>query len=801
MINIKIDPHGLNKDEPNDLVVRNEDQFIKSRLKIKDVLKKGEDLNVIVKNRKIERWYESLREYPDVKIEIISPSSVLSEILNLNAHLSLNLPLNDSEIQELELINKAETERPQTKLAIIKDIEIWVLSVCIDECWGKKGGTLSHLSEMVSFFLTEIEPQTHAALEELKGKQKEQWFNSSVGKAYRWLFRAPKDRSFIIYAWQILKNYDMKMKEKILEELTKHDQNVLKHIDRYLKQIPNCECSDNSEKKLEFNDLLEIRWKKILRTKLEYKKGEIKEKKDDVLKKRFQKLINEVITSMSGKMSGEVKAFLAFVNDNSFYFSKELFNLIAAKFALFPAQIKELNRLIPEEFPSEPKIEWDWNHISEWAKKEYFPYKKWLLRQKKQNRKIEEFAEIYSDWLYKKYPELKNELSALIYGTWYRIKKYIEQGCQILWIIIDNLCWFYLQDVIEAFKEQALYCSSEPILCLSMLPSETKISKTALVAGRLPNQIEDEKYQNYKLLFEDFCKKNNITTFKAISENEFRGSKLEEHQITCCIINKLDVSSHGGFFDFEDEIKDFLRRIANYVKDFLPSDLSLKKFYLIISTDHGSCIIPPNIKKLKPPKETRIEKKHKRFVYTELGLNLSENWYFLDKNKFDLKESIAIPKGYCFIGNRVPKGLVHGGMTPEETLVPYMEFCLKPLELKAIKCFHDSSPIPIGTRKHKVELSVQNLNDHDIFNVNLYIPTHSIEVNIEKIPSKDEVFQCIEIAISKEEFIDFKDNVVTLPGFYSYDCLGELKRGSLEVKIKIRKIIDISGTAEELFKF
>lgn len=800
MITVTIDPDELAKDTPTALVVRDEFQFVESRLRIRDAIQMKKSISVVVKNRKVGRWYESLKDYPNVIINVLSQKTVLSEALNLSNRLSINLPVNDKEIKELGLIEKARENPPRTGLETTKDIEGWILSVSINECWGKKGGTLTHFSEIASFFLFTKEYVKHPALERLIGKQKETWVNSPIGEVYKWLFIAHDDRSFLIYAWQILKNYDKPMRESILDEITGKSQEVFRPVKKYLDQIPFVKCSDNFKKKSELNDIVEIKWKNILKSKLEYKKSKLGAEKDETLRQKFNQIINEAITKMSGKMVGEINVLSSFIKENPSYFTKELFNLIGAKFSLFPQQIEELDQLIPPKFPSEPILNWDWGQISKWAIAEFFPYKKWSLQYESRNKRIEEIANIYSDWLHMKYPELKNELSPLVYGTWYKIKEHTKKGYQILWIIIDNLCWFYLEDTIKAFKEQGLYPSLEPLLCLSMLPSETKISKTALVAGNLPDQIEKEKYQNYKLLFENFCKENKITNYRIIPVNEFNKSKLGGHTITCCIINKLDVSSHGGFFDLEDEIKDFLKHIAKYIKDFLPSDLPFKKFRLVVSTDHGSCIIPQNIKGVRPPKGARAEEKHKRFVYVDSNQNLGENWYFLDKNKFSLPESIAIAKGYSFIGNRKPKGLIHGGMTPEETLIPHLEFCLQPLELKDVQCYHSSPPI-IGTRKQKIELSVRNLNDYEISNVAVYVPSHSVEIKIEKIPAKDEVTKSTELALAREEVVESKENIVTLHGFYSFDWRGETKRGEVEVKIKIRKIIEGSETSEEIFKF
>jgi len=204
MIKIIIDTYGLSEEMPASLIVRNESQFVDSRLKIREALYKKSDLNVIIKNRKIGGWYESLKDYPNVTINFVSPKTVLSETLNLSSRLSINLPINDYEIKELGLIKKVRENPPRTDLRTIKDIESWVLSVCMDECWGENGGNLTHLSEIASFFLLMKKCVEHPALERFIEKQKENWFNSPYGETYKWLFGARYDKYFLIYAWQIM---------------------------------------------------------------------------------------------------------------------------------------------------------------------------------------------------------------------------------------------------------------------------------------------------------------------------------------------------------------------------------------------------------------------------------------------------------------------------------------------------------------------------------------------------------------------------------------------------------------------
>jgi hypothetical protein len=99
-----------------------------------------------------------------------------------------------------------------------------------------------------------------------------------------------------------------------------------------------------------------------------------------------------------------------------------------------------------------------------------------------------------------------------------------------------------------------------------------------------------------------------------------------------------------------------------------------------VSTDHGSCLLPKGSKGYNKPEGAEIDDKHKRFVRLNQIEPLNDNWFYLEKDAFGLRENTAIIKGYNFIGKRKPKGLVHGGLTPEETFIPHLEFCLSPLK-------------------------------------------------------------------------------------------------------------------------
>lgn len=804
MINIVLDFYGLSSGEMQDIVVENEQQYVDSRLKIREASRKGSNLTVVVRNTKIANWYESLKDYSDsiIKVKSLSPKSILVEKLDLESSLSMSVPLSDTEIIELNLLERTATSPPKSRLVTPRDVESWILSACIDKCWGEMNPTLTHFSKVISYFLSgEKEPTSPSGLRELIDKRKGGWVSSSIGDAYSWLFKDPINNSFLVYVLQALGGYEDSMKQKILAEIGTRES--IQPITKYINQISPCQCSDEIQKKGEFSDLIEIKWKNSLRGKFQFKIPETEQtEKDKILKERFEQIINDAAVKMSGKIIGEIDALQIFIKENPLYFNERLFNLIGAKFGHFSELIKELQALIPPNIPSLPVQDWDWEKMTKWVTKEYLPYVSWSLKHIEEGKLIEEYAKAYSDWLYDQYPKMKNELVPLNYGTWHVIKDYLSNGYQILWIIIDNLCWFYIEDIRKAFGEQGFYPSSFGVMPqLSMLPSETRISKTALVAGKLPCQIEVDKYQKYQELFEQRCKESGIDSYRAMPDYELKTSKLGGDKITCCILNKLDVSSHQGFFDFEDDVRNFLSNIAKYVKSFIPPDAALRKFCLVVSTDHGSCTIPNYIKGYRVPKAAEMEEEHKRFIYIDSNEALEECWYFLDKDKFGLTRSIAIAKGYGFIGTRKPKGLVHGGMTPEETFIPLLEFCLEPLQIEGIKCIHNGQPIHLSPRKQEVELLIRNPNRNKITNIKVFIPSSSIEISLDEILGNDEKPKVIEISLPKEETSVSKGNIATLKGYYSFECLGEKKSGETEIGIGIRRIIEVSEAEERLLEF
>jgi len=786
MIKIIMDTFQKIKDSSNAITVNNEKEYMESRLKIREAYRKGQDIEVLVRNKRFKDWYRSLLENNYATKEEISLKSILAKGLEIK---TLLIPFADEEVEELKLIEKAESSPPTHILTSVDEVKNWVLSTSLDRCWGEEGGTFEHIAKIASYFLSvNRKVDTESLFRGLVTQKEDKWRGTSLGSVYKWLLEAPEDNAFFLYVMQVTKNYEEGIKRAVIQEVRKN----IKELDRitnYLDKMSLIECDSDSEKK-EFSDSLEIKWKNMLRDRFQYKKGEIIDEHE--LEERFEKILINGFEQMSGKITGELNGLTSFIQENAQYFNERLFDIIYAKFSAFPEKMKELKEIIPLNFPAKPSKEWQWEKICDWVKDEYLPYKKWSIKQDlAEDKELGEYEDIYSNWLYENYPKMKNDIYPLNYGTWYVIKEYLKKGFQILWIIIDNLCWFYLEDVVEAFRKQD-FSLAGIFPRLSMLPSETKVSKCALVAGKLSSQIDENAM--YKDLFESFCKENSIETYSFIEDGNLRKDGLGEDMITCCIINKLDFSFHRADFDLEEDIKDSIKRWAKYIKNYIfrgveNKNLPRDEIKVIVSTDHGSCILPKGSRGYNKPDGAEIGPEHKRFVFVNQIEYIKDNWFYLDKDKFGLRESIAVIKGYNFVGKGKPKGLVHGGLTPEETFIPHLEFCLSPIKIKPIQCIHISDPIPLGNIKRKAGVAIRNPNEYEIKNIRIHILSHNVEIDSNRIRPMDEITKSFEISLPKETTTLDGNKMGTLKGYYGFECLGKEEHGEMEIKIKIRKIM------------
>ena len=339
-----------------------------------------------------------------------------------------------------------------------------------------------------------------------------------------------------------------------------------------------------------------------------------------------------------------------------------------------------------------------------------------------------------------------------------------------------------------------------------MLPSETHISKSSILAGRIPSQIQEVDPGS---LFCDYWKKEKgINVRMEVNTPTLEGLFSQPAQIYLYEYTKLDYIAHEPdhrVVDREQAVQEASSWLVREVGKAIKKLPDLDKVRVVISTDHGSTYIAKSGKNLRVPlgaEEDASSKKHKRFVKITKKEALDKvEWYLLKADEFGLKCDYAVTKGYSYLQSR-PQGYTHGGLTPEETVIPYLEFSIsKPPQLQPMNIVHRGDKILRG-RPQQLTFTVKNPNNFPVSGFTLRLPKYMVKIgipfnaSIEPVSEKDT--ENFSIALGPK--LPIREGYATLKGVCSYKIFGEKRDAErVVIKIKVREIFRITEDFEDLF--
>jgi DNA-binding response OmpR family regulator len=280
----------------------------------------------------------------------------------------------------------------------------------------------------------------------------------------------------------------------------------------------------------------------------------------------------------------------------------------------------------------------------------------------------------------------------------------------VFFILIDNLRydqWKTIQPIIkEYFKvdEEETYCS--------ILPTATQYSRNAIFAGLMPSEIEkrfpkmwfnDDEEGGKNLHEEDFLADqlqrlrktykfsyNKITNFEAGKNIADQIPNLFKNKLNVMVYNFVDMLSHART-DMQ-----VIRELADDEKAYRSLTLSwfehsplleaLKKIAsrpckVVISTDHGTIRVKEASRlvgdrntntnlRYKQGKNITYEKKDVLEIKNPADvflprINVSQTFVFAKGDKF-----FAYPNNYNYYVSHYKNTFQHGGISPEEMIIP-----------------------------------------------------------------------------------------------------------------------------------
>lgn len=391
----------------------------------------------------------------------------------------------------------------------------------------------------------------------------------------------------------------------------------------------------------------------------------------------FYQKVMTVLNEMTGSFEGERDALLEHLDRHLSLCSPVLLEQVRHKFINLPETNSKLQTLASRLPPKKPELpnpkDWkDTKKCFKWAVGSYLPYRYWMITNNQVDDEIEAMSQIYEEWLYNSYPKLLNRPQQFVYGTYQDIVQLLERQT-VLWVMIDNLPFFFRATLARHLKENG-FRIEKIIRQLSMLPSETTISRKSALIGCLPNQIPEDANEADALL-EAWQNRTNQTHILG-KLNDFENIDQYQANLFIYIYNWLDKLGHtpsSKDFEREAEIDTALARLISKLRIAMTQLTQIGPATLVISTDHGSTYLPHRGQGLSVPlaaMEDATYQEHRRFIRTSRRDVLNDTeWFYLDKDKFCLHHNYAVARGWRYIGSR-PRGYTHGGLSPEETIVP-----------------------------------------------------------------------------------------------------------------------------------
>lgn len=754
-IQILYDPQCLEDtdEQTQSLTVMNISGYVKTYKFISNSLAAGQSAKILVRDKTVFTWLSKLRDnYPEqIGAEEVTPRRLLEE------KWAFTVPdeVSNEEVIELNLLTLPKEEN-------IKTFSDFILQKFVSPAAVSTNIPMERISSLVSALESEnIKNNLNKQLVKREFMSKvENWIENAKTEPEReladLLIEDTDGLQTALSQYAILANYPPEVGQRAIGKLFtvfkvfKINTSAIQiKNDGKQTAINNIEIFLNSEfQSLNSSDALTI----IL-----WSSGLVYEEFATIknLLKKFPQAINkEVIDELEQKFSSHTQKIAP--------------------------ELRKLSLMVKPQLPNDPAAEWDASKMLEWATNQYLPYHFWLEETNQVDPKISNQCETFGDWLYSNFVDLRSGFQNIAYKI---LPKYItpdkSDKCLLI-VVIDNFN-FKFADLITDLIANAGFSLIRKQPYFSMLPSETETSKRLLFAGQ-PKLTDVNPNKDYRSLILDewqksFPNKRFLYLQSTLDLEEAEASRGDVVLVNC---NQIDSALH------EDErklgkkhtqqIEAELQSIVALITQFCNRNDLVQNISIMICSDHGSTMIPyESANEIDPSFFVgKTIDTHHRFVsisqeeYQKLPQTVKEyQTYLLDSGLFGLPQSILVAKGYYRFKKTNDHFYVHGGLSPEETILPLLIFESGKAELKMPLIRLLNNEFRFGT-KSLAEFEVVNENSAPIEDVTLTITqlAGAVEV-IEPAPVMQKIesmnFSRIKIALRFYRKIESDKNVeVTL---------------------------------------
>jgi hypothetical protein len=402
-----------------------------------------------------------------------------------------------------------------------------------------------------------------------------------------------------------------------------------------------------------------------------------------------------LVQQASGYLDAEFRAIETQIRTNPEWITPDLLGAVELRFRPIRSRTEKslalLRRLIKPAFPSEPLPSWNAERWLSWVRFEYMPFYSWLEAQDARDDTLSEYAATFADWYFDNFVALKNgEPERFAYSGLYRERENIKsQDAVTLVLLLDNFNFVHFEALQRAFTAHGITLAScEP--AFSLVPTATQVCKAALITTT--GDPVDLKQRGYADLVERDWSFPTIQKSAVYLPNIGAFQQLSQRDADIYFLNFLPVDEalHQDYLEtgrpHAEVIFEHLVTVAQSIKDFATRFMLEKRLLVYVVSDHGSTRIAHGVVNVLDASyyKSVADKKHRRYLavaddkFEALPQVVGQQCYLIDRHKFHTEQSYVAARRYYRFLETTEHFYVHGGLTPEEVVVPLARFTFSP---------------------------------------------------------------------------------------------------------------------------
>jgi hypothetical protein len=498
-------------------------------------------------------------------------------------------------------------------------------------------------------------------------------------------------------------------------------------------------------------------------TQIEYYLTNVREKVVSI--EEFFTLLDQ----LSGYIFEEFSFVERFLQQHADWVTSDVIRRVERKFTPIrsgiTSRLAQLRRLVAVPRPSAPDSNWDGEKWLDWIANSYMPYHRWLEVQRKYDDDFAAYANAFADWYYQNFIDLKNASpEAFTFSALYNDRHtFIEEKHTVLVVILDNFNYGFFPELRRSFNHSGINLVSQRP-AFSLIPTATEVGKASIVA--VTGDLTDLRSRDYPTLvagtWDSILKQHGKSASYLPEIGALQNLSKLEHNLyflNYLIIDKiLHDSSQSYGQDHESRIHDALRVLVGAISEFARRFKIEKQLVIYVVSDHGSTRIAKDVVNVLDKKYFKgiTDLQHHRYIsvsdeqLAKVPQVVEAQCYIIDRKKYKTFANYLAARQYYRFAETDQDFYVHGGLTPEEVVVPFARFEFTAVQIQSPTLHLSKSDFRYAV-KSRLEFEIGNPNSLPLENI--YIKLRGIdteEVYIESIAPKSAKMVSFETIFKRE---------------------------------------------------